>query len=1462
MSSRSVNNPMAMAFKILEEYKDKVRDTLERAGCTEELRNKILKDLYTTSGAYLSLNRAYKRYDKTFMEFCVEKKLHSLLPKMFPSFKQNNLYEHQVQAIDSILEKKTTIISTGTGSGKTESFLIPLLDHCLKTSGTSGIKAIILYPMNALASDQLRRIKEAAGKSITVGCYIGSTSQAQRDTMVAYPPDILITNYVMLDRLLTKERTRSMFTCSAQTLQYLVVDEIHSYRGTKGANLCLLLRRLRAVCRDTNQLVQIGASATLRQGGGYYSDDDQKQIQDYTRAMFGQEAVEHFEFITPAYDDEGEEQLEKDLLSQTDQIVGDSLIIHYNPDAARKIAEQLSCRSLPLPHAGRKEIDPMYRFVKRNPFIQAMRVKLKVQACTIDDLVSLFRNLYLDMYHQEPRDAKGIVYGYLSVINELNRDFKLGETSIPDVVIDYRLHLVLDDLGGNLTRCLLCGCYHDGLRTHCRICNGILFPVSRNNPLLCLARCNGLTLSPRIGIVPEGTRNAFTVLVERVNEQASATDTNGPQFTLEPVLDVGAESESYRLHPASPDANNIRIIWSDDKVALQELELEKPRLYWQNMQRVVDAVLVRPETQIAPQLLGFIDNREKASSIRFRLRDEIAERALTNWAFKQWAGAGTLPLLTAYRRLEKQMHDDSEEKDIWSEIKQEMPFWFARMVTRLNEYEDMWHVRLDTDVAQGLQEQERKLINDVFLPSSGKTSFPHCAIDRTDFGTFEVDNLKHFFLEKYRVTTEYGVGLRSVKEQGYDVVSLGEQGRIYQDVIEEVGSDRIEPLLSSLVSKGILLAKETNQGTIFYQLSAKHLVLECCSLSENTLEESELFPALIECHTADNTDKERAESEEKFRSGKIQALVCTPTLEMGVDIGNLSCVIMIGFPPSPASYAQRAGRAGRGSSLRSAVMIVLSSSGNSHDDYYAADPRKIIEGTITPPQFTLANKRLLASHIYAHVLAGNDNLRQLSSAQHIEQRLRLCIMNDELTLRSEFGAEYEQLLDYLYEDVAKWIGKIRDHEQGYREGFFPDYGFRRDGVPLVKSELVDLGKTRGAGVLTTREPEEAVRKLIPERVVFCSGRPIRVAAYQSERTYSKDVDASGKPFRAYTHLVAEDKDDLYVYVKRESDMTYQLTRTLYSKVPVPELPTYGPGYCSIQLVRQGKLYIVNEGKHDNTEGNKQQGHVVPFQDDRGEYRIGTCLIRDGLLIHLSEQILHLNTRANFLAILLRSIPDYFNLDDGELRAISNVTISFKDAQGNDDKNYVFLYGHDESGLVPFVQIAEHLTQMLEERLQKLEDCTCNDGCYRCLFSFGSQYLTGILSRRDAIRFLRSFLQLSLLQPHIPQQTSTLAHPDILMKVELRGQCEVSIENYRTQTSKKYTATYVAGDQNAAVYTTINTALTGEVAQGAHTVKILCKPEYIADHLQGNAKVMKGREAFMRLLLTLRSWDTWAAERNK
>lgn len=1458
MSSHQIN-PMAMAFRILEEYKNNVCHIIASTDCTEALQDKILADVYSQSIAYLSLNRPYKRQDGTFIDFCSKRGLHSLLTKgMFAELNKQNLFVHQAQAIDSILAEKTTIISTGTGSGKTESFLIPVLHHCLNAKGTPGIKAIILYPMNALASDQLRRIEKAIGdEAITFGIFIGSTPQTQRKKMLDQPPDILITNYVMLDRLITK----SQITASSLKLRYLVVDEIHSYRGTKGANLCLLLRRLRTLCHNSNQLVQIGASATLRQGGGYYSNDDQKQIQNYARSIFGQEAAERFEFITPVYDDEQQEEIEeRDLLSNIDHIIGEPLVVEANSKAVIKLAEQLSGVPFSLPRPGRKEYHPLYKFAKRSPFIQAMRSLLKQQACTIDDLAALFRKLYIDTHQQEPRDPVAVVYAYLSIINELNRHFVSGtniqdkDKAVPEVLIDYRLHLILNDLSGNLTCCLLCGQYHDGQRIHCSGCNGILFPVSKMQLHLCLARFDGSTLSPNIKQPSKDSRHSFIVLVERVIAQVNSP---APCFRIEPKMDVDEENECYYLYPASADVCHVRVSISDVKDITQPLELAKPQLYWQNVQRVIDAVLIHPETQLAEKLLGFIDNREKASSIRFRLRDEIAERTLTRWAIEQWDGSGALPLTTAYCRLKKQIHsradEEDEEQKVHNEIKQELAFWFARMLTQPNNYEDVWRICSDTNITQTLQAEERQLIDEVFLPQG--------AIDRTNFSVTNADNLKHFFLEKYRISTEYGVSTRSTQKRGYDIVSLSEQGRVYQHVVEQIGADKISWLLESLTARGILIRKETKDSNIFYQLSPEHLVIKCIPQSANE-PRANYAPTLIECHTADNSDKERTEHEKKFRMGTIKALICTPTLEMGVDIGKLSCVAMIGFPPNPASYAQRAGRAGRSSSLRSAIMIVLTSSGNSHDDYYADDPRKIIEGIITPPQFTLTNKKLLAEHIYAHVLAGENLWRLRNSPEELETHLRQCIMNDELVLQTEPEIDLEQLVEYLYENISTWIRKISNHEDGYRKGLFPDYGFRRDGIPLVDPKRNDLGTTGEFGVLTTREPEEAVRKLLPGRTVYCSGRPVPVALQQPYDSYSTEHDGSGMPFRSYAYLVAEEKDDSYVYARRESDDRYRITRTLYSNVANEELPSQGPGYCRIQFIRQGKIYVLNEGKYDDTPKDQQTIGIVPFQDAFGDYRIGTCLTRDGLLIRFPEQIVPPHAQANFVAVLLRSIPDYFNLDDGELRVLSNLALPSLTDEMRGQQKYTFLYGHDESGLVPFEKIFEHLFRMLERHLQILENCSCDGGCYRCLFSFNSRYLTGILSRQGAIHFLHAFLQHSLLQPFVQQNVPSLSQPDIVLNVRLRNNmCEVLVENQQTK-ARVYLTESVVDNQNNAIYTAINKALQTEVARQGRTVKIFCKPDYIVDHLQGKAKLTKGEKTFIRLLLTLRSWDAVSAERGQ
>ncbi|MFD5699108.1 DEAD/DEAH box helicase [Streptomyces lasiicapitis] len=201
-------------------------------------------------------------------------------------------YAHQAEAFARLTSKdghqpQPTLVTTGTGSGKTESFLVPVLDHCrrAKAAGKPGIKAILLYPMNALAGDQAGRLGEQLERDgrlaeVTAGLYIGEASsrgtapygrvEVDRAEIRRNPPDILITNYKMLDLLLQRQQDAPLWRDA--DLAYVVIDEFHTYDGAQGTDVAMLLRRLAAVVgaagegRPLGSICPVATSATLGSG--------------------------------------------------------------------------------------------------------------------------------------------------------------------------------------------------------------------------------------------------------------------------------------------------------------------------------------------------------------------------------------------------------------------------------------------------------------------------------------------------------------------------------------------------------------------------------------------------------------------------------------------------------------------------------------------------------------------------------------------------------------------------------------------------------------------------------------------------------------------------------------------------------------------------------------------------------------------------------------------------------------------------------------------------------------------------------------------------------------------------------------------------------------------------------------------------------------------------------------------
>ena len=297
--AREVRDSVIEYIKATFRFKEKdVSDAFYRF--IEDKKNGLFK------GPYVSLKTPFVSATKEESE--------NIPLDITPSFPP---YKHQLQAFRQLSMKnghkpEPTLLTTGTGSGKTECFLYPILDycyHCNQYERQTGVKVIIMYPMNALASDQAKRLAETIwndprlkGK-VTAGLFVGEGVNAQdyprdmgedhiienRNAIIDTVPDILLTNFKMLDYGLMRQEFLPLWKGNIDTeekvLRFIVLDELHTYDGAQGTDVANLIRRLKLKLNlPKASLCPIGTSATIGNG-----EDSKARLCEYATNVFGEQ---------------------------------------------------------------------------------------------------------------------------------------------------------------------------------------------------------------------------------------------------------------------------------------------------------------------------------------------------------------------------------------------------------------------------------------------------------------------------------------------------------------------------------------------------------------------------------------------------------------------------------------------------------------------------------------------------------------------------------------------------------------------------------------------------------------------------------------------------------------------------------------------------------------------------------------------------------------------------------------------------------------------------------------------------------------------------------------------------------------------------------------------------------------------------------------------------------------------
>lgn len=1070
-------SPVSASSNIVKKYKRYLGTMfgISNLDYYSQFNKELERENILSSGSYIDVTDAFVK-GKTLEELITENKLVKGLRRIKLPLNRH-LYKHQETAIiDKILNGRNVVVSTGTGSGKTECFLIPILNSIIKEHEEGkldeGVRALIIYPMNALANDQIERLRGLLKDypEITYGSYTGQTKQKFKDALAEYkklnnnempirnelisreqmkekPPHILITNYAMLEYLMIRPQDNVFFTVeNSHKWKYIVLDESHVYNGSTGIEVSMLLRRLKAKLSN-NKIQFILTSATLG------SDDDNESVAKFASNLcdskFKSDDIIRAERIEPKIEN-STYTLPQDFYTNISKMI-------LSDESIENIKEEIS------------------RYVNIN------------KSGTIDEIlydVLLHDNNYWEIreYLKTPKTVTDVAKFMKRTVKNIE-DFVTVASKAEkngDRIFDSRYHMfiratesVFITLPPNKQLFLTRKKFHLDRDINykvfeiatCSYCHSIYLVGQIDKTTNCLEQCTFSSeddirdlflLGDSISDLDEdNTLEDENILAEEYEicsrcgflVRAGAEDPHrcehGKKFYVK-VFKVEIKNESKTLTKclSCENVNNfgvLRMFFSGQEAVTSVIatalfeELPSYKLEKTIVQQEDDTgfgsgtytLTHMSNVNIAKQFIAFSDSRQAAaffSSYLDQTYKNILYKRLIIETLKDlvYVKRGkTLDVFVddlAFNFEKYEIASGNEDlirKEAWKAILRELvdnkgnTSLYSMGLIGLGI--DTTNIRENKKL--NLSVEEVANICNVFalwMMSDGAISYS-ANLNKSDREYFSHNGIEYSYTLSDSNPKSYRRSFIPTKEN-----MSNKRLDYFVKILKKVGcyTDQTESIRLLIgIWNHIFCSNNTNLVVVNdgkYKLNSEKIIINktnkwyfcpvCKKITMYNVRnvcpsfkcQGDLVPINIELHYNNNhyyqvyqnldirdlrivehtaqLDKETAyEYQRKFKNKEIDVLSCSTTFEMGVDVGSLETVFMRNMPPSPANYAQRAGRAGR--SKKAAAYALTFCNKSNHDFTFFKRPENMIKGKIEPPRFVVENEKIAIRHLYASALS-------------------------------------------------------------------------------------------------------------------------------------------------------------------------------------------------------------------------------------------------------------------------------------------------------------------------------------------------------------------------------------------------------------------------------------------------------------------------------------------------------------